>query len=107
MKKNIKTALVTGSNSSIGVSITEMLIKQGYFVYMNFNKNSHLIKNIKNEKILKIRADISKTNGIKSIFKKIRRNHNFLNLLVLNATRLDGKEKNIFLKKEIIKSVRN
>ena len=53
MKKNIKTALVTGSNSSIGVSITEMLIKQGYFVYMNFNKNSHLIKNIKNEKNFK------------------------------------------------------
>lgn len=105
MKKNIKTALVTGSNSSIGVSITEMLIKQGYFVYMNFNKNSHLIKNIKNEKILKIRADISKTNGIKSIFKKIRRNHNFLNLLVLNATRLDGKEKNIFFKKRNYKKV--
>ena len=58
MKKNIKTALVTGSNSSIGISITEMLIKQGYFVYMNFNKNSHLIKNVNNEKILKIRADI-------------------------------------------------
>ncbi len=105
MKKNIKTALVTGSNSSIGISITEMLIKQGYFVYMNFNKNSHLIKNIKNEKILKIRADISKTNGIKSIFKKIRRNHNFLNLLVLNATRLDGKEKNIFFKKRNYKKV--
>ncbi len=105
MKKNIKTALVTGSNSSIGISITEMLIKQGYFVYMNFNKNSHLIKNIKNEKILKIRADISKTNSIKSIFKKIRRNHNFLNLLVLNATRLDGKEKNIFFKKRNYKKV--
>lgn len=105
MKKNIKTALVTGSNSSIGISISEMLVKQGYFVYMNFNKNTHLIKNLKDAKISKIRADISKTSNIRRMFGKIKKKHNFINLLVLNATRLDGKEKNIFFKKKNYKKV--
>ena len=105
MKKNTKTALVTGSNSSIGISITKMLIKQGYFVYMNYNKKTHLIKKINGIKIIKIKADISKPNNIKKIFNKIRQNHGFLNLLVLNATLLDGRERNLIFQKENYKKV--
>ncbi len=99
MKKNIKIALITGSNSSIGISIAKMLVKQDYFVYMNFNKNTHLIKNLKDAKISKIRADISKTSNIRRMFGKIKKKHNFINLLVLNATRLDERKKKLIFQK--------
>lgn len=89
-KNNI--VLITGGARGIGAATAKELIKQGYFVivnYFNDNENaSKLIKelNINKENSIGIKADVSNIEDIKKLFSNVEENYGKILKIVHCAT---------------------
>ena len=91
MNFNDKVILVTGATSGIGQGIAKNLLELGAKVVVNYahneenaNKTKELFEKY-NEKVLFVKADVSKEEDVKLMFKKINKEFGHLDGLVNNA----------------------
>lgn len=89
-------ALITGGTKGIGKAIGKMLLEKGYSIILNYasdNKNANEVLNefsIKySGKVFLIKADLSSTNTIDSIYQNLLKITSKLDVLVLNAGMTD------------------
>ena len=79
-----KVSLITGASGEIGMSCAKIFHKFGSKLILIYNKNKRQIdkfkKNKKNVEIFK--CDISNTQEIKKLYKKISKKYNEINVLV-------------------------
>jgi 3-oxoacyl-[acyl-carrier protein] reductase len=85
-------ALVTGSSKGIGLSISEGLLRKGYFVFLNYLSSEEDVKimsdrfnNLYKDHFLFIKADLSEFKGADEIFNKIKQTTSNIDLVVFNA----------------------
>ena len=64
-----KTAIITGGNKGIGLSLTEAFVKEGYFVIVGARNKVSFPKEIKSN-ILFIKSDVKKEISHKLLVKK-------------------------------------
>ncbi len=95
-----KVALVTGGTSGIGKEIVKELLKNGAFVYANYGHNDKMMKEANDElieykdRLIFIKADITKEEEVITMFKKI----NKLDYLINNTgTNIDSMIENFNL----------
>lgn len=86
-----KIALVTGGTSGIGKEIAKLLLENGVQVIINYGNNddqaNKAISEFKSfeDKILLVKADVSKEKEVISMFKKIENKFGRLDFLINNA----------------------
>jgi NAD(P)-dependent dehydrogenase (short-subunit alcohol dehydrogenase family) len=91
MNFNDKVILVTGSTSGIGQGIAKKLLELGAKVIINYSSNEENANQTKeifkdySDKVLFIKADVSKEEDIKLMFEKINQTFGRLDGLVNNA----------------------
>jgi 3-oxoacyl-[acyl-carrier protein] reductase len=82
MSYAMKTALVTGASRGIGEEISRALSKDGYKVYINYEKSDEQARALADEiGATAFKADVSDISGVQSMFDEIRE----VNVLVCNA----------------------
>jgi 3-oxoacyl-[acyl-carrier protein] reductase len=74
----LKTALVTGATSAIGLKICHMLARQGYFIYLHYNTNEDRAFKLQEEleksykiKSVPIKADLSSEEGTEKLISQV------------------------------------
>jgi len=82
----VKKALVTGSTKGIGLSIAEVLIEHGYYVYMNYSSDDESASslNLDSSRHQIIKADVSALDGVNVLTELLQKEGN-LDCLVLNV----------------------
>jgi len=83
-----KIALVTGGTSGIGETIAEVLIKNGYFVIVNYINDSqaeNFKNNFKNKEYKLVKADITNRKDVQIMKNEIISKYKKIYLLVNNA----------------------
>ncbi|MED4015278.1 elongation factor P 5-aminopentanone reductase [Sutcliffiella cohnii] len=70
-----KTALLIGASGGIGKAIASQLLKNGYFIYLHYNKNKDAIEELKQqfgeESLEAVQANLSDINGVDSLKNQI------------------------------------
>jgi short-subunit dehydrogenase len=80
--KNI--VLITGASSGIGRQTTLFLASRGYTVYAS-SRTPRKLDNIKNQKIIPIKLDITNQENINQVIETIYKEENKLDILINNA----------------------
>ena len=87
MNSQNKIILITGATSGIGLSLTELYLKDGWTV-IGIGRKIALLKNLQDlysEKLIISQCDLSKKENIKETFKQILGNYPNLNSFIFNA----------------------
>ena len=79
-----KTAIITGGNKGIGLSLTEAFVKEGYFVIVGARNKVSFPKEIKSN-ILFIKSDVKKEISHKLLVKKAIKKTGRLDVYINNA----------------------
>lgn len=79
----MKSAIITGSSSGIGLEITKKLLEMGYLVYgfSRYTKSTEL----EHENLVKVPCDITDIKKLKAQVNLILQKDKFLNILINNA----------------------
>lgn len=83
----MKTALITGSNSGIGLELVRAFADKGYLVYGNYRSSDSGLNELqkKNHNIRTVKADVRDIGGIHDMFKEINETEGKLDCLINNA----------------------
>lgn len=82
----MRTVLVTGGSSGIGLATCNMLMKAGYVVYSaSRSGNGSITEDISGGRIISIKMDVNKEEEIKSVVETIVRDNQRIYALVCNA----------------------
>ncbi|MBR2974585.1 MAG: SDR family NAD(P)-dependent oxidoreductase [Clostridia bacterium] len=87
----MKTVLITGASRGIGAETAVKFAKQGYTVFINYNRSQQQAEQLKqqlNEMGLDahlLKADVSNEQQVKQMFDYVKRYAKKLDVLVLNA----------------------
>ena len=87
MNSQNKIILITGATSGIGLSLTELYLKDGWTV-IGIGRKIELLKNLQDiylEKLIIAKCDLSKKENIKETFKQILEKYPKLNSFIFNA----------------------
>ena len=83
--KKIKSVLILGASSDIGISVVKKFINEGWYVFAHGNKNTKQLKKLNNlnNKIKIIKSNLNNTKDIKKLIKVIsnRKIVSFVNLV--------------------------
>ena len=83
--KKIKSVLILGASSDIGISVVKKFIDEGWYVFAHGNKNTKQLKKLNNlnNKIKIIKSNLNNTKDIKKLIKVIsnRKIVSFVNLV--------------------------
>jgi len=85
---NKKVVLVTGGTSGIGKAITKALLREGYYVivnYINDKQAEKFKKEISNNNYKLVKADITKRDEVEKMKDSIQKEYKNIYLLVNNA----------------------
>jgi 3-oxoacyl-[acyl-carrier protein] reductase len=85
---NGKVVLVTGSNKGIGLEIVRIFLKSGATVVANYREKHDNLDRLLDEfgeKIILIKANISKSEEVKTLFSELKNRCKRLDVLVNNA----------------------
>ena len=81
----MRTVLITGSSRGIGAETARLFAKNGYNVYINYNKSEKaalsLLDELKDFSVHAVRADVSKSAEVEKMFSEIHG----IDILVNNA----------------------
>ena len=82
----MKNVLITGASRGIGKAVLEEFSKNGYRVFLNYNKSEKEAQKIaeKTGAVL-IKADISKSDEVKNMAEFIHKNYGKIDVIVNNA----------------------
>lgn len=88
-----KTVLVTGGSRSLGAAISRLFASNGYNVIINYVTSDIIANNLKEElestynvEVLLVKADISKEEEVKAMYKKIIDKYPNIDVLINNAS---------------------
>ncbi len=82
----MKNVLITGGSRGIGKACAYAFSKEGYRVFLNYNKSEEEAEKIKNDiGAIPIKADISDVEQIKKMYDFIHKNYGKIDVLVNNA----------------------
>ncbi len=87
----MRTVLITGASRGIGAQTARLFAQNGYRVIINYNQSEKAAKELFNElkatksEIYIIKADVSKTNEVTSMFADITHQFGGVDILVNNA----------------------
>ncbi len=90
-----KTALVTGASRGIGKAVAIRLAKDGYNIAVNYNSNDELAQSVVEEikslgvEACAFKADTSKIDAVKQMFRDVQKTFGRLDVLVNNAGVVD------------------
>ena len=83
--KKIKSVLILGASSDIGISVVKKFINEGWYVFAHGNKNTKQLKKLNNlnNKIKIIKSNLNNTKDIRKLIKVIsnRKIVSFVNLV--------------------------
>lgn len=72
-----KTALLIGASGGIGKAIASQLLKDGYFIYLHYNKNKEaieeIVKQFGEDSLEVVQANLSDLNGVDTLKSQIGR----------------------------------
>lgn len=82
----MKTVLVTGGSSGIGLATSTMLMKEGYVVYaVSRSSDGSVIEDASGGKLISMRMDVNNPDEVKSVIETIIRDNQRIDVLVCNA----------------------
>lgn len=82
----MKNVLITGASRGIGSEIAREFSKNGYRVFLNYNKSKDKAEKIEKETgAIPVKADITKSEEVKNMVDFIHKNYGKIDVLVNNA----------------------
>ena len=92
----MRYAVVTGSTKGIGKAISEKLLREGCFTFLNYAQDDKSAEKVQQEfdkkypgRFLIVKADLSTYEGLEDYIEKIKEKTSSLNYMVLNAGATD------------------
>jgi NAD(P)-dependent dehydrogenase (short-subunit alcohol dehydrogenase family) len=90
--EKMKYAVVTGSTKGIGKAISQKLLSDGYFVFLNYSNDDDTASNLRQELDCNykghfeiIKADLSEFTGLETFIKAICEKTDIIHYVVINA----------------------
>src|SRR6266852_3410545 len=82
-----KIALITGSNSGIGLATAKQFVNEGAYVFMTGRRDSELVAAVKGigRDVTGVQGDVSKLDDLDRLFAQIKQEKGKLDIVFANA----------------------